>query len=123
MLVLGIIIVLGMVLHLYNFWWNMMAQELLDPASAIYGTCAGVPGPADGYAWIEHTFANPVYTVIYLLWFAAIWFHLTHGFWSAMQTLGINGKVWFCRWKVIGTVYTTVLMLGFAVVAIAFTLK
>ena len=42
----------------------------------------------------------------------ALWFHLSHGFWSAMQTFGWNGKVWFCRWKVISRTdegaYTTV---------------
>lgn len=118
MLVLGIIIAIGLVLHLYHFWYNMMFQELVDPA-AIYSN----PSPADGYAWIEQTFANPVNTILYLIWFAAIWFHLTHGFWSALQTLGWSGKTWFCRWKVIGIAYTTVLMVGFAIVAIIFTLK
>ena len=116
MLVLGIIIVLGLLLHLFNFWWNMMAAELLGVVNM------GMPNATDGYGWIIQTFSNPVYTVLYLIWIAAIWFHLTHGFWSAMQTLGLNGKTWFCRWKVIGQVYTTVLMLGFAVVAIVFTL-
>ena len=37
-----------------------------------------------------------------------------------MQTFGWNGKVWFNRWKVIGIVYTTLLMLGFLVVVLAF---
>lgn len=37
-----------------------------------------------------------------------------------MQTIGINGKVWFNRWKVIGTVYVTLLMLAFLVVVLAF---
>lgn len=118
MLVLGLIIGIGLLLHLYHFWYNMMFQELVD-SSAIYN----IPSPADGYAWIEQTFSNPLNTVIYLIWFAAIWFHLTHGFWSALQTLGWNGKTWFCRWKVISIVYTTILMAGFAVVAVAFTLK
>lgn len=118
MLVLGLIIGIGLLLHLYHFWYNMMFQELVD-SSAIYN----IPSPADGYAWIEQTFSNPLNTVIYLIWFAAIWFHLTHGFWSALQTMGWNGKTWFCRWKVISIVYTTILMAGFAVVAVAFTLK
>ena len=65
MLVLGIIIAIGLVLHLYHFWYNMMFQELVDP-SAIYSN----PSPADGYAWIEQTFANPVNTILYLIWFA-----------------------------------------------------
>lgn len=116
MLVLGIIIAVGLILHLYHFWYNMMFQELVDH-SAIYNN----PSPTDGVAWIEATFANPVNTVLYLIWFAAIWFHLTHGFWSALHTMGWNGKTWFYRWKVISVAYTTILMLGFAVVAIVFS--
>ena len=116
MLVLGIIIAVGLILHLYHFWYNMMFQELIDH-NAIYNN----PSPTDGIAWMEATFANPVNTVLYLIWFAAIWFHLTHGFWSALQTMGWNGKTWFCRWKIISVVYTTILMLGFAVVAIVFS--
>ena len=116
MLVLGIIIAVGLILHLYHFWYNMMFQELVDHY-AIFQT----PSPTDGAAWIEKTFQNPVNTVLYLIWFAAIWFHLTHGFWSALQTLGWSGKTWFCRWKIIGIAYTTILMLGFAIVAIVFS--
>ena len=116
MLVLGIIIAVGLILHLYHFWYNMMFQELVDHY-AIFQT----PSPTDGAAWIETTFQNPVNTVLYLIWFAAIWFHLTHGFWSALQTLGWSGKTWFCRWKIIVIAYTTILMLGFAIVAIVFS--
>lgn len=112
MLVLGIIILLGMLLHLYNFWYNMMFAEL---------TGIEVPfHPADGFAYIKATFECPVYVVLYVIWLAAIWFHLSHGFWSAMHTLGWNGKVWFNRWKAIGIAYTTLLMLGFLVVVLAF---
>ena len=113
MLVLGLIVVLGLLLHLFNFWYNMMFAELIGSVPA--------HNPADGFAFIQDTFANPVYTVLYIVWIIALWFHLTHGFWSAMQTFGWNGKVWFCRWKVIGIVYSTLLMLGFLVVALAFT--
>ena len=64
--------------------------------------------------------ANPVYVVLYVIWLVAIWFHLSHGFWSAMQTLGWNGKTWFCRWKAIGIAYVTVLMACFLAVVLAF---
>ncbi|MBF1537897.1 MAG: succinate dehydrogenase/fumarate reductase cytochrome b subunit, partial [Prevotella salivae] len=57
---------------------------------------------------------------LYVIWIVALWYHLSHGFWSAMQTIGINGKVWFNRWKVIGIVYVTLLMLAFLVVVLAF---
>ena len=112
MLVLGLIILVGLLLHLKDFWYNMMFAE-------IFGVI-GTHGPADGFAYIVDTFSNPVFSILYLVWFVAIWFHLTHGFWSALQTLGWSGKTWFCRWKIIGIIYVSLLMLGFAVVVLAF---
>ena len=112
MLVLGIIIVLGLLLHLFNFWFNMMFAELTGMSVA--------HNPADGFAFIQDTFANPVFVVLYIIWLVALWFHLTHGFWSAIQTLGWSGKTWFCRWKTIGMIYSTILLLLFIVVVLAF---
>lgn len=112
MLVLGIIVLLGLLLHFWNFWYNMMFAELTGISVAY--------DPADGFAYICDTFSNPLFSVLYIVWLVAIWFHLSHGFWSAMQTFGWNGKIWFNRWKVIGIAYTTVLMLAFLVVVLAF---
>ena len=112
MLVLGLIICVGLLIHLWNFWYNMMFAELVGAMPAI--------SPTDGFGWIKETFSNPVFVVIYIVWLVAIWFHLTHGFWSAMQTLGVNGKVWQKRWQCIGMIYVTVLMLMFLVVVLAF---
>lgn len=114
MLVLGLIILIGLVLHLYNFWGHMMFAELANVQVA--------HDPADGFAWIQDTFSNPVFSVLYLIWIAALWFHLSHGFWSAFQTLGINGKIWLKRWQVIGCVYVTILMGVFAFLVLAFWL-
>ncbi len=112
MLVLGIIILLGLLLHLFNFWYNMMFAELTGMAVGHL--------PSDGFAFIQDTFKNPVYVVLYLVWLAALWFHLAHGFWSSMQTLGVSGKVWFKRWQCISVAYTSLLMLAFVVVVLAF---
>ena len=92
MLVLGIIVLLGIGLHLFNFWYNMMFAELVGMKTVLE--------PTDGFGLIVATFKN--------------------GFWSAMQTVGVNGKVWFNRWKIIGNVYVTLLMLAFLVVVLAF---
>ncbi len=121
MLVLGIIVILGLALHLYNFWANMMLPELLCGHDAVLCAAAqGVPGPADGYGWIVRTFDDPVYVALYIIWLAALWFHLTHGFWSALQTMGWSGHIWFNRWRVIGNVYVTVVVLMFVAVVIGF---
>ena len=112
MLVLGIIVLLGLALHLFNFWYNMMFAELVGMRTALE--------PTNGFGLIVETFKNKLYVVLYIIWIVALWFHLSHGFWSAMQTIGINGKVWFERWKIIGIVYVTLLMLAFLVVVLAF---
>lgn len=115
MLVLGIIVALGLLLHLYNFWYNMMFAELVgDDLSALYA--------ADGIRHIKQTFACPVYSIIYIIWLVALWFHLSHGFWSAFQTLGVNGKIWFNRWKTIGNVWVTIVTLMFIAVVVWFAL-
>ncbi len=112
MLVLGIIILIGLLVHLANFWYNMMFAEIFGVATKL--------SPSDGFGWIQETFSNPVFVVLYLVWFAALWFHLAHGFWSAMQTLGISGKIWQKRWNCIGLIYVSLLMLGFTVVVLGF---
>jgi succinate dehydrogenase / fumarate reductase cytochrome b subunit len=112
MLVLGIIIVLGLLLHLFNFWFNMMFAELTGMSVA--------HSPSDGFAFMQDVFHNPVFVVLYIIWLVAIWFHLSHGFWSAIQTLGWSGKTWFCRWKTIGLIYVTLLMAAFLLVVLAF---
>lgn len=126
MLVLGIIVILGMVLHLYNFWYNMMFAELahieeLEPMAAngvfhiintFHGGCPSQPTTCLGYT----------YTAIYLVWLCAIWFHMNHGIWSSMQTLGWSGKIWQNRWQCISCIYSTIIVLLFAAVAVAFCL-
>ncbi len=115
MLALGVIVCLGLCLHLYNFWWHMMAAELMEGEYA--------QRAADGVYWIKQTFACPVYSCLYLVWLCALWFHLTHGIWSAMQTLGVSGKVWFNRWRCIGNIYATIVILMFAAVVVVFAIQ
>jgi succinate dehydrogenase / fumarate reductase cytochrome b subunit len=112
MLVLGIIIVLGLLLHLFNFWYNMMFAEIVGMETCL--------SPTDGFGWIKETFSNPVFVVLYIIWLVALWFHLSHGFWSAMQTFGWSGKIWLKRWMCIGNIYVTLLILAFIAVVLAF---
>ena len=100
MYVLGIIIVLGLLLHLYNFWYNMQFAEIIGNHEL------GPFPPADGAAY-----------------FAAIWFHLTHGFWSAFHTIGWDNQTWLPRLKRIANVVATIVFLCFALVVIVFYLR
>ena len=118
MFVLGVIVILGMGLHLYNFWAEMQLVEVMH----MMGANVDVTNAANGVYHIKQTFSCPVYTVLYLVWLVALWFHLTHGFWSALQTLGWNNQVWFERWRCIGNVVVTLIVAGFAAVAVIFAL-
>ncbi len=115
MFVLGLIVILGLLLHFFNFWYNMMFAELIG------NPMMGGLDAADGFGYIQQTFSNPVFSVLYVIWLVALWFHLTHGFWSAFQTLGWDNKIWFCRWRVIGIAYATLLILAFLVVVLKFS--
>lgn len=115
MLVLGIIVVLGIGLHLFNFWAKMQLAELMNIHDL---GIEGVSGPTDGAGLIAYTFRNPIYVVLYLVWFAAIWLHINHGFWSSLQTLGWNNVKWKNRIRTISTIYSTLIMLGFAAVTV-----
>ncbi|MBR4820548.1 succinate dehydrogenase cytochrome b subunit [bacterium] len=106
MFVLGLIVLCGIALHLVNFWAKMQLQNWMGGAEA------------DPYQLMGEVFGKWWVLCIYLVWFAALWFHLTHGFWSALQTLGWNNQIWFKRWKWITCIYVTLLMLGFVLVAV-----
>lgn len=117
---LGTIVVLGLALHLVHFWSKMMYAELADTVDAPLAT-NGIYHIINTFHCIgQHTVTGYVYTALYLVWLTALWFHLNHGIWSSMQTLGLNNRKWFGRLRTISRVYATVLMLMFAAVALAF---
>lgn len=110
MFVLGIIVLGFLVLHLFQFWYKMQFAELIGSPDAITA----------GSQLIAEYFSNPIYVVVYLVWLAALWFHISHGFWSALQTLGWNNNLWVCRLKVISGIVAALIFLGFAIVPVYF---
>jgi len=117
MLALGIAVASFLVLHFWNFWAKMQLVEILHGFGIEFGD---ISKAADGIYHIQNTFACPVVSLLYLVGLGALWFHLTHGFWSAMQTFGINNQVWFKRWRFIGNTFVTLVILGFAAVVVTF---
>ncbi len=106
MFVLGIIIVGFICFHLFHFWAKMQLQMFIG------GT------ESNPYDLLVLTFGAWWRLLLYICWFVAIWFHLTHGFWSMFQTVGWDGKTWFKRVKVIGVIVSTLICLLFAAVGI-----
>ncbi len=99
MFVLGIVILGIIFFHLFHFWAKMQMPELLH-----VGTFENNP-----YLLLTTVLGKWWILVIYLIWFAAVWLHLIHGFWSMFQTVGWDGSVWFKRVKVIGIIFASLI--------------
>lgn len=122
MFVLGLIVILFMLLHFSQFWYKMMFAELICHHEVALGSA--MVSPQDGAAFINYYFqGNAVITVLYLIWYVALWFHLTHGFWSAIQTIGWNNTIWMNRWECISKIVATVICGLFAIITIIFFLN
>lgn len=111
MFILGLVVAGGITWHLTHFWAEMQLLEWTGRPSE------------DGFELIAFQFSQLWVVILYLVWFAAIWLHLTHGFWSAFQTLGWNNQIWYKRLKITGYVVATIICLLFAFTAIAFYLN
>lgn len=126
MLVLGIIVLGGLAFHLTQFWAQMQLQVFMgsEEYPMLAGQCINNEAGelVAPYLLAKIFFGNILIDVIYIIWIAALWFHLSHGFWSAFQTLGINNRKWFERWNVIGKIFATIVCLGFISFPISFLL-
>ena len=111
MFVLGVIVLGFLVFHLTHFWAKMQLPEFTG-------------GEAENVNdLMPLVFGNIYILIAYIIWFCALWFHLTHGFWSALQTVGMNNQKWLSRWKAVSYVYSTFVVLGFIIIAVVAYLK
>ncbi len=118
MLVIGFIVLCGLLVHLVHFWSKMQLVEIMGGHENSLGLA-----PTDGAALIAFTFSKWYNVLIYLVWFAAIWFHLTHGVWSMFQTAGWANDKWYPRLKCLANLISTLICGGFALVVVFFFLK
>ena len=121
MLVLGVIVILGLGLHLVHFWSKMMLVELMGAEGSM--VAGEFVHATDGATLVAFTFSKWYNVVLYLVWLAALWFHLNHGVWSMFQTVGWANDTWYPRLKCAANVVATLIFLGFALVAVFCFLK
>ena len=118
MLLLGVIVVVGLLLHLCHFWSKMMFVELIGQHENALGL-----SPTDGAALIEYTFSKWYNVVLYIVWLVALWLHLNHGVWSMFQTVGWANDKWYPRLKCLSGIVATLIFGGFAVVVVWFYIQ
>lgn len=108
MAILGIVILGIIFFHLTHFWAKMQLPEMFG-----IGTFENNP-----YLLLSLTFGKWWVLAIYIIWFIALFLHLTHGFWSMFQTIGWDSQRWFKRIKVIGVIVAAIICLAFITTAV-----
>lgn len=124
MLVLGIVVIAFMAVHLIQFWSKMQLQELLGAEVAKLPTLNGTPvAPAQGTLFLQLAFSQIWTPIVYIIGFVALWFHMTHGFWSMFHTTGWDNNIWLPRLKKIACWWTSIVVALFIAQAVVFTVR
>lgn len=116
MYVLGIVILAFLVVHLIQFWAKMQLAELCGVEAE------GIPAQA-GTLFLDLAFRQPWTLIVYVIGFVALWFHMTHGFWSMFQSVGWDNDIWIKRLKCIGCWWVTIVCALFLAQGIVFTVN
>ena len=114
---LGTLILLFLVLHLYHFWTPSRFGGMMGVHELQQTTLNDYNGQEvhNLYAEMLVVFQGNLWVVIiYVLGVISLFWHLLHGFQSAFQTFGINHKKYTPIIKVLGVAYSLVICLLFA---------
>ncbi|MCR9253918.1 MAG: succinate dehydrogenase cytochrome b subunit [bacterium] len=108
---LGTVILIFLVVHLKGFWFKSKSGqlEMIEYGGVEYGDLYGVVNAAYSNIW---------YTLFYVVCMGLMAFHLSHGFQSAFQTLGLNHKKYTPIIKGVGKVFSIVIPIAFAIIPI-----
>ncbi len=112
MATLGIIIFIFLVIHMWQFWFQMKTGGL---EMVTYQDHEPVK---DLYTAVDFAFHEWYYVVFYVICMIVLAFHLNHGFQSSFQTLGLNHKKYTPLVKWVGRAYSIVVPLGYALIPI-----
>jgi succinate dehydrogenase / fumarate reductase cytochrome b subunit len=110
MFVLGLTVLAFLCVHIYQFFVPLQITHTANELAA---------GGHDVYSLVVAGLSCLPIVILYVIGSLGLSLHLTHGFWSAFQTLGASNSIWRKRWTVIGTVFAWVVGISFSVIAIA----
>ncbi len=106
---LGTIILLFLILHLYNFWLPNRANQGFLLGEEI-----------NLYAKMQEVFSNLWVVIIYVLGCISLGYHLAHGFQSAFRTIGVHNKRYNAIFTTLGYGFSVIVPLAFALMPLSF---
>ena len=122
---LGTLILLFLIVHLYHFWTPSRFGGWLGIHTLQETTLGTYNGQIvhNLYAEMQIVFQNLWIVIVYVLGVFALAWHLLHGFQSAFQTFGLMHKKYTPLIKGIGVFYSIVICLLFALMPITIYFK
>lgn len=109
MIISGIVVLAFLGLHLYDFWAYEMDYKFIEH----------LPKDPTRYLGEVHAkFADLWRVIIYIIGFIALGLHLSHGFWSAFQSVGTTGIKYMRAIRALGKIYCIAVPAGFILVAL-----
>ena len=118
---LGTLILIFLIVHLYHFWTPSRFGGLLGIHRLEEVTLTGYNNQQvhNLYAEMLIVFQNSWVVIVYVFGMISLAWHLLHGFQSAFQTFGINHKKFTPIIKSIGVAYSIAIPLLFALMPIS----
>lgn len=113
---LGVMTLIFLVIHLKSFWYEMKF-------GAIDTVMIDGKEVKDLYSVVSAAFAQEWYVAIYVISMVFLGFHLSHGFQSAFQTLGLNHVKYTPIIKKLGVAFSIIVSFLFAIQPIYMYLK
>ena len=103
------------IIHLYNFWWNIkitgnLAHVVIDGVEM-----------EDTYLLVSSLFKSSIaYCALYIIGAILLGLHLTHGFWSAFQSIGFSKQIWRKRLECLARILAVIIAVGFSIIPLYF---
>ena len=115
MYILGGLVLVFLVIHIYNFWWNIKVTGNLE-AVVVDGV-----EMENTYLLVSSLFKSSiVYCGLYIAGAILLGLHLTHGFWSAFQSIGFSNDIWRKRLSALGYIFAVIIAVGFSIIPLYF---
>lgn len=106
----GVVIGVFLIVHLWQFRIPKGSMETITLANGTSGV--------DLYAVVAQTFSQPINVIFYTLVMLVLGAHLSHGLWSALQSLGAMKPAWSKAIYTLGILIAVVLAAGFLFIPI-----
>lgn len=103
MYILGALVLVFLALHIATVWYKFKFGEITDH-----------------YEFVSGFLVQPIYGVIYILAGILLGLHISHGFWSAFQTIGFSNQIWRKRLEYVAYFFAIVFAVGFSIIPVYF---